>query len=49
MYQDNKRKLIVCQMIHCVLFLIMGSVFATMYAKTSRDEGCDLDKGCYYI
>ena len=45
MYQDNKKQLIWCQLIHVVLFLFMGTIFSVMYAKTHRDEGCELDGG----
>ena len=41
MYQDNKSQLIWCQLIHCVLFLFMGTLFAVMDAKTISDEGCE--------
>ena len=34
-------------MVHCVLFLAMGSLFAALYAKTAHDDGCD-DKGCNF-
>ena len=47
MYQDNKRQLIWCQMLHCILFLFMGSFFSAMYSKTANDDTCD-DRGCYF-
>ena len=58
MYQDNKKQLIMCQVVHCIIFIAMGSLFAAMFAKTHNDPGCDLedpednkrkqDSGCYF-
>ena len=46
MYQDNKSQLIWCQIIHCVLFLLMGTLFSVMYSSTANDEACDDDRTC---
>ena len=46
MYQDNKSQLIWCQVIHCFLFLFMGSLFAFMYAETAHDEQCNSTDLC---
>ena len=48
MYQDNKKQLIICQVIHCVIFLAMGSLFTAMYIKTDNDTTC-IDKGCNFV
>ena len=48
MYQDNKSQLIWCQIIHCVLFLLMGTLFSVMYSSTANDEACD-DQQCLPI
>ena len=49
---DNKNQLILVQVIHCILFLVMGSIFTVMYIETTNDQNCGI-KGpgtsyCYY-
>ena len=48
MYQDNKKQLIICQVIHCVIFLAMGSLFTAMYIKTDNDTTC-INEGCNFV
>ena len=43
MYQDNKKQLIMCQVVYCIIFIAMGSLFAAMFAETHKDPGCELE------